>query len=230
GFMRKYEIVALDQYGEKISNVTFDTKEVEAQVKIDFVSDQKVVGVQPNVVGVPAETVWIKSINVDPSFVVLDGDPEDMSWIEFVDTGEINVDGITESKTFNVEIVGLPDGVVVGGTSQISVFVEVEQYAENNVVEETVLPRRTLQVPVVITKFNASQNNKTVDPPAVTLVLEGSDEVLRDINLNNLKIDLDISEFGENSARIDIDPSTFNLPSDVKIVTITPSKVTAKWD
>jgi YbbR domain-containing protein len=228
-FTREYEIVALDHDGEQIPNVNFDIKEVEAQVKIDFVSDQKIVGVQPIVVGAPAENYWIKSINVDPSFVVLDGDPGDMTGIEFVDTSEVNVEGITENQTFTATIVGLSEGVVVGGTSQINISIEVEKYEESTVAEP-VSPRRTVQVPVVITKFHSSQKNKTVTPPAVTLVLEGSDEVLREVNVNKLKIEIDISEYEENSARIEIDPSTFNLPNDIKIVTITPSSVTAKWD
>jgi len=228
-FTRKYEIVALDNNGVVIPNVNFDTKEVEAQVKIDFVSNQKIVGIQPIVVGAPAENFWIKSINTDPSFAILDGDPTKMNEIEFVNTSEINVDGLDKNQTFTATITGLPEGVVIGGVSTVNVSIEVEKYEENTVTETT-LPRKTLQIPVVITKFNSSQKNKTITPPAVTLVLEGDNNILDNINVNKLKVGIDISEYEGNGARIDIDPSIFNLPSDVKIVTITPSAVTAKWD
>jgi len=219
-----FPIKVLDKDGNEIQGVVIDTKEVEADVKISAVEGQTIVGVKSNIKGLPAENLWIKSITVNPSTVMLNGSSEALKKVEFVKTEVIDVQDLTENKTYYVKIEGLPEGVSVEGNPEISVAIEVASYNSSN----SSVKRKTLTVPVVVRKFIASQLNYTIEPMAVTLVAEGSDEDLAKID-PNLQIELDITEAEGNQKEFVIDKSYLNLPTGVAALSINPAKVTVKW-
>jgi YbbR domain-containing protein len=219
-----FPIKALDKDGNEISGVVSDIKEAEADIKISAITNQKIVGVKPDIKGSPSENFWIKSINVSPSYVVLNGSTEALESVEFISTKEIDVQNLTENGTYYVQVVGLPDGVSVEGSTEISVTIEVASYNSSN----STVKRKTVNVPVVVSKFLKPQSNFTIDPRSVTLVAEGSDEDLEKISAL-LKIELDITDAEENQKEFIIDKSFLDLPQGIAVVSINPAKVTVKW-
>jgi YbbR domain-containing protein len=219
-----YPVKVLDKEGNEIFTIIVDTKEAEADIKISAVTGQKIVGVKPNIVGTPSEKVWIKSINVNPSIVVLNGSSDVLKNIEFAQTKDIDVQNLAENGTYYVNITGLPEGVSVDGNPDVSVTIEVSTY---NSADSTV-KRKTVNVPVVVRKFMAPQANYTIDPRSITLVAEGSEDDIANI-ASNLQIELDITQYTENQKDFILDKSYLNLPAGVAVVSINPAKVTVKW-
>lgn len=221
-----YPLKVLDKNGEEISNVIVDPKEIDVEIEIGASTGQKIVGVQPGIIGTPSENVWIKSINVDPSVVVLSGDPEKINTIEFVKTGEINVDNLSESNSYTVSITGIPEGVTLESGDQVTVSVEVEKFAT----ETSSVNRKTIDIPIVITRFREDQSNKSVSPPSVTLVGEGIEEALKKFS-SKLTVELDISDYENenNEIKIQLGPNNFDLPEGVTLVNIKPSEVKVSW-
>ncbi|MFC1599572.1 YbbR-like domain-containing protein [Patescibacteria group bacterium] len=219
-FTRTFEVAILDDNGEKLENVSVDEPSIEAQVKISAIADQKVAGVQPTIVGSPQENIWIKSINVEPNFVVLKGDLGVLENIEFVKTSDIDVSGISANDQFTVQIIGLPEGVEIEGSNNLTVSIEVDQYDSI----DSSMQRTTVKVPILIRKFKTSQKSIKPDPFAVTLVVEGDDA-----DLSKVELELDITGYEGDSALIELSESNFKLPDGVNVVTITPSKVNVSW-
>ncbi|MFC1647693.1 YbbR-like domain-containing protein [Patescibacteria group bacterium] len=219
-----FTVKVLDEEGNEIEGVTADKEEIEAFVDIMAVTDQKIAGVQPTIIGTPQENVWIKSITVEPNFVVLTGEKDVLDSVEFVNTSDIDVSGVSDNSSFNVQVVGLPEGINVDGTSEIKVSIEVDTYDS----VDSSVPRKTVKVPVLVRKFKTSQRSISIDPVTVTLVAEGDQEDIDRIN-SKLNVELDISEYAGNEATVDISEGNLKLPGGVDIVSITPSKVQISW-
>jgi YbbR domain-containing protein len=221
-----YPLKVFDEKGEEMTQVIIEPKELEVSLDIGLTSGQKLVGVQPSIIGTPQDNVWIKSIKVEPSYIVLSGDSEKVNDLEYVQTEDIHVNDLTENRDFDVSIIGVPEGVTVEGGGRVTVSVEVETYAT----EASAINKKTVNVPIVITKFRTDQDNKKVDPPSVTLVAEGAEDALNKLT-SKLKVELDISEYesDDEKAKVQIGSNHFSLPEGVSMVKVTPSEVNVSW-
>ncbi len=221
-----YPLKVFDEEGEELSNILVDPKEIEVEIKIAPQAGQKIVGVQPSIIGTPPENIWIKSINVEPSVIVVSGDPEKINAIEFVPTEEIRVDNLTESHSYTVQLSGIPEGVSVESGNRVTVSVEVEKYAT----EASSINRKTVNVPIVIMRFRTDQNNKSVSPPSVTLVVEGAEDVLNKLS-SKLTATLDISDYEneKNEVKIKLGSNHFDFPDGVTMVNVNPPEVKVSW-
>ncbi len=219
----KVPLVAYNSDGEVINDISFSKKEIDVVVKISPFRNQKILGVQPNIVGTPDSSVWIKSINVDPSYIIASGDQEALNGLDFLSTQDINVDGLDKNKTFTVSIANLPDGIEVENDS-IDVSIEVKKYDSAN---ENV-QRITLNVPLFIKKFKSVQSGSKLDPSSLTLIVEGTKENLNKIS-SSLRLDLDISGVSASGDTMEINSYDLNLPSGVSVVSLTPQSVKVTW-
>lgn len=221
-----FPVKVFDSDGNVIDEITTDKTELEAEIKISAITDQKVVGVKPTIIGEPNENIWIKSIIIEPNYVVLTGDKSVIDKVEFVSTSDINVSGLSENATYDAEISGLPDGVgLEGNDSSVRIKIEVESYS--NIATDA--KRKTFKLPILVRKFNTNQRGISISPVTVTLVAEGDEEVLKDID-SKLKIEVDITGYEDHLAVVEINESNINLPDGVKLVSVTPSKVNINWE
>lgn len=216
-------LIAYDGDDNIMSDIRFSEAEVEATVLISPFRNQKILGVQPNVVGSPDSSFWIKSVNVNPSYIVAEGDQQLLENLEFVSTQEINVEGIKENKTFTVSILNLPEGVEVENGS-ISVYIEVQSHGAVG----AEIKQKTLVVPMTVKKFKSVQRESEITPSSLNVIVEGKQEDLDKIS-DSLKMELDISGISQSGGTLNIDGSNLDLPSGVNIVSLTPKVVTATW-
>lgn len=223
---QSYPLKVFDEEGEELSNILVEPKEIEVEVEVGPSTGQKIIGVQPSIIGNPPENVWIKSITVEPSVIVLYGNPDKINTIEFAATEEIHVDSLTESGSFNVAVTGIPEGVSIESGSSVTVSIEIEKYAT----ETTSINRKTIDVPIIIKRFRTDQNNKSVTPPSVTLIAEGAEDALNKIS-SKLRVELDISDYENenNEAKIQLGSNNFSLPEGVTMVNVNPSEVKVTW-
>jgi YbbR domain-containing protein len=221
----KFKVAVLDDQGEKIQGITPEKEELEATVKISAVKDQKIAGVQPTIIGTPKDNIWIKSITVEPNYIVLNGESDKLTTLDFVKTTDIDVSGISNDSTFDVQVTGLPEGVSVEGNNNVKVNIKVEITESSNISGL----RKTFTLPVLVRKFNSDQKSISIDPMTVTLVVEGEEKIISDIS-SKLNVELDISGYEGNEAVVDVTENNIDLPAGVKVVSITPSKVEITWE
>jgi len=219
-----FKVIVLDEDGNEIEGITFNNEELSATVVISSVTDQKVAGVQPTIIGTPQDNIWIKSITVEPNFVILTGDQDLLNTVDFVKTADIDVSGITEDLEFNVQVAGLPEGLNVDGSSDVKVSIEVDVNDSTSISGI----RKTYTLPILVRKFNTDQRSIALDPMTVTLVIEGEQDALSEVS-SKLNVELDISGYEGNSANVDISKNNIDLPFGVEVVSITPSKVKVSW-
>ncbi len=221
----EFNVAVLNEEDEKIEEITFEKDKIEASVIINPVKDQKTAGVKPTIIGSPNNNVWIKSITVDPNYVVLNGSKDELDKIDFVQTTDIDVSGLSDDSTFDVSVIGLPEGVSIDEDTGLSVKIDVEKTNSGNISGT----RKTYTLPVLVRKFKTDQKGISIDPMTVTLVLEGDAEIFNDIS-SKLNVELDISKYEGEEADIEITEDNIELPAGIGIVDITPSKVKVSWE
>lgn len=217
-------LVAYNDDGREIEEIVFEEETVDISVDIEPRNNQKIVGVQPSIIGKPDNSVWIESINVDPSYIILEGKKSVLDDIEYIATQEIVVDGITEDKTFNVQAAQLPDGVEITEES-IAVSIQVKPY---DTVDENV-QRKTVTVPLLVKKFKTVQRGSALDPPSATLIVEGASEKLNEVE-SSLRFELDISKLRQSGETLTLDENDLNLPQGVEVVSLSPQTITVTWN
>ncbi len=221
----EFDVAVLDEEDEKIEEIIFEEDKIEATVVINAVKDQKIAGVKPTVTGTPNSNIWVKSITVDPNYVVLNGPKDELNKIDFVKTTDINVSDLSEDSTFDVSVIGLPEGVSVDGPPGLKVKIDVEKTNSGSISGT----RKSYTLPVLVRKFKTDQKGISIDPMTVTLVLEGSDDIINNIS-SKLNVELDISKYEGNETEVELNEDNIELPAGVKIVSITPSKVKISWE
>lgn len=217
-------LVVYDEKGDIIEDISFEEDEVGVKVSIASQTDQKILGVQPSVTGNPNESVWIESIDVDPAYVIAEGDQQILETLDFVSTQEVNVEGLSENKTFMVSLDSVPEGISIEDDS-LTVTITVQSYDS----VDSTLARKTVNIPLVVKKFKTVQRDSTLDPPSVTLVAEGDQEDLDKID-ESMWIDLDISNISQSGGTVEVSSSDLKLPGGVNVVSLTPSEIKVTWD
>jgi len=221
----EFRITVLDDDENEIQGITFENEKLKAKVQIGTINDQKIAGVQPTIIGTPNENIWIKSITVDPNFVVLDGESDKLNSIDFVKTADIDVSGLSADSNFDVQIAGLPEGVSVEGSNTVNVSIKVDVNNSTNISGV----RKTYTLPIIVSKFSTEQKGISFDPMTITLVVEAEQELLDTIS-KKINVELDISEYEGNSADINITEENIDLPPGVNVVSITPSAINVSWE
>jgi YbbR domain-containing protein len=217
-------LIAYNNDGEEVDGVVFEEKTVDVSVDIEPRNNQKIVGVQPSIIGKPDDSVWIESINVDPSYLILEGKKSVLDDIEYIATQEIVVDGIVENKTFNVQAAQLPEGVEITEDS-IAVSIKVAPYDK---VDEN-MQRKTVTVPLLVKKFKTVQRGSKLDPPSATLIVEGTPENLDNV-ASSLRLELDISKLSQSGETLKLNENDLALPQGVKVVSLSPQSISVTWD
>lgn len=217
-------LVVYDEKDQAMEDIIFEENKVGVKVLIVSQTDQKILGVQPAVTGNPNESVWIESIDVDPAYIIAEGDQGVLETLDFVSTQEVNVEGISENKTFTVGLDSLPEGITIEDGS-ITVSITVQSYES----VDSAIARKTFTIPLVVKRFKTVQRGSTLDPPSVTVIVEGDQEDLDKIN-ETMWIDLDISNISQSGGTVEVGSSDVKLPGGVNVVSLNPSEIKVTWD
>lgn len=108
-------------------SVTINPKEVEVSVSIVESGRSRTVGVKPNILGTPKEGYYISAITVAPSTITIEGEADIINIIGSVDTEEININNISDNKTFNAKI-RLPSNIN-SSTDSVQVKITIDKIA-----------------------------------------------------------------------------------------------------
>lgn len=117
---------AVDDEGQRVSEVTILPETILTHVEVQ--TRGKAVSVIPTVNGVPAEGFSVQQRRALPDTIIVDGPPEIIEDLLFVNTEPVDVSNATQSISTIVGIADLPDGVTIiepsDGTVEVRVAIE----------------------------------------------------------------------------------------------------------
>jgi YbbR domain-containing protein len=182
-------------------------KNIPVNVKLEVAKEISVI---PDVKGTPAKNFINTENKVSPNKILAIGPPEILNGINELKTEPVDI----ENKSSNVEFkcrLKVPDGIkILNASDSIVVSATIEQVG---------------RVDFNITKDNIEILNREIDntlnyeiqTQEIQITLKGKTNVLKKINMANLKPNINVSTLTEGTHRL---PLNLNLPGDVRPVDI----------
>lgn len=133
---------AVDAEGLRITEVEILPSSIT--VRVDVPQSGKSISVIPNITGVPAEGYTIQVRRSLPDTILVDGPPEVLADLLFVNTEPVDVTDATQSITAMVGLEDLPEGVTVIDPSDG--MVEVRVAIEDTSTSSQTLPELPIEV------------------------------------------------------------------------------------
>ncbi|MGB1250027.1 MAG: CdaR family protein [Candidatus Promineifilaceae bacterium] len=194
------------------SNIQKSTESTSVTIDVTQRDDRKSVSIQPNWTGLPATGYRFLSAVVEPSTVLISGQPDDLASYTSIRTEAIDITGLTEQETLKVALL-LPEDVELIDSETVFMTVSVEE-------------RMTTEI------FSAEPNvsglgdtlTATLDVETVNVVLFGPQLALESINQSDFRVDLDL--FGLTTGTHEVAPSVSVAIESVEIRERQPAVVT----
>lgn len=190
---------AADTNGQPITEVEILPADVRTQVEVQ--TRGKSVSVIPNTTGTPADGFSIEQRRAIPDVIVVDGPPEVLDDVLFVNTDPVDVAGVTDSFSARVGLADLPEGVTVidasGGTIEVRIAISNTTQTSQSLSEVRV-DRIGLGSGLVA----------ELDPPQVSLQVNAPAEVLQAMRAEDIKVFVDLTGLG---------PGTYTLQPQVTV-------------
>lgn len=215
------DIIPLDRQGDKVEDVELSRS--KANVKV-LSSNIKVAKVQAKLVGEVSEGYELSKVEVTPEKIKFI-ESESKSFPESIETSEIDISGLTESKEVDVEL-ELPEGMELAegfGKSvkvrltvdEVSTEQETDQATEKTLEYDfSELRLRNLREDLVLT-------NTSEMPDTIRIDIVGESQVLESFFKEDIGLNVDFSEV--------LEPGTYNLaieygelPEGIRIVSLMP--------
>lgn len=214
-----YEIKAVDESGNEVSDVNLSQKTVKIEVKV---SKGKSVNVNVATTGQLPSGIKLKSIDSSRKFVEILGPKEILDTIDEIKTTPIDLSTITGNKDINLNLV-LPEGISVAqGEEVVIARVNVDSMI-------------TKDFSIKINISGATQGMKVLpNKENIKVTIKGYQDEIENVTDDNIIAELDISSYKEEGT-FDAVPKvtlkdlngSFSIES-VESVTLTVSKEIAQ--
>ncbi len=204
------ELVAIDNVGDAVSQVRLEPSTARVTIPVFSARQSKVLPVNPQIVGRPAAGFELASATVDPTFVTVEGDIDELEALTTIDTEPIPVTGFSSSRTLEVGL-ALPTGVVALSAQQVTVEIGVRLVTATRSFEvgvRTVGVRADLDYDIAVDR--------------VLITVGGSPPDLDRLIGATLAVDLDVSSLGPGTTDVAV---TASLPAGVTLVTASPPRI-----
>lgn len=212
-FTEVFTPYAIDANGQRVSEVEVLPAQISTRVVIE--SRGKVVSVIPTVTGVPAEGFSVQQRAVFPDTVVVDGPPEALDSLLFVNTEPVDITEATSSISEFVGLADLPPGVTVVDPPDGRVEVRVAlDDASSTSQSLSALPILPVNVPG---NFTA-----TVNPRTITITVDGPSSILSEMESSDVRVVVDVG--GLEAGTHEVTPQIV-LPQGVTWTGSTPETV-----
>lgn len=208
---RIVDLVPVDAGGNALSPV--DVEPTSTRVKVAVFTDRRTrtLPVNPVVTGTPAAGFEVAAIVVDPLVVSVEGDANDLSGLDRVDTQPISISGassdVVESVGFN-----LPTGVQALGSGTAGVTVRLRP----------VTATRTFEAGLVL-EGASPDRDYAISTDRVLVTIGGSVADLDRLSASNLVLTLDVTGLADGSHKI---APQANLTTGLTLIAVSPTPVT----
>lgn len=199
---------AYDANGKEILNLTIVTKEI--QVSIGVNKYKKIQLDSSNNQGMLAEGYTLKDIKCEPEYIEIVGLSETIDNITELKLPVFNLSGLSETTTQTYDIKTLlPENVSIkkGSTKEVKVTATIVK----EVTKEFKIPIDNISVK----GFDSLKKQYSILQENITLNLKGLDSILQGININDIKGEIDISNYDTGTYDI---PIAFILPAGTALV------------
>lgn len=200
-----------DGLGNDISGLSFNPSIVTLNIKVKSILSSKVVPVIPNLTGEISGDYGIKKVSVSPSILTIFGKVDELKNIEYLQTEEIKIGNLTESKIFNTSVI-LPNKIELKEENKISVQIIIEKKISKVVSD----------INISIKDINENFNYKIV-PESLEVEIYGFVSIVNEVKPSDFEAYVSVLDLtpGEHNLKINIT----SLKEDIKIVRIIPSEI-----
>ena len=207
-------LIPADRGGNEVEDVHLDPQTAQVRVPITRITSRKRVPVLAEIVGSAAPGFFVREINVVPTTVEVQGQPEDIERVSAVNTVALNIDGARGDVEGNVAF-DYPVGLLV---------LSDEPTATIAVVVEPLADTTTIQAAVVAVNLD-SNASAAVSQPSVQVVVGGSVEALQELRAGDVVAELDVSNL--SPGRHQLRP-VITVPPGIGISQVTPPVLTVE--
>ena len=200
-----------DGLGNDISGLSFNPSIVTINIKVKSILSSKVVPVIPNLTGELSGDFGIKKVSVSPSILTIFGKVDELKNIEYLQTEEIKIGNLSESKIFNVSVI-LPANIELKEENKISVQIIIEKKISKVVSD----------INISIKDINENFNYK-ITPETLEVEIYGFISIVNEVKPSDFEAYVSVLDLtsGEHNLKINIT----SLKEDIKIVRIIPSEI-----
>ena len=206
-----YSLAARDDGGFIVAGVTLDPASVGVEITVEQKRFSRLVVVSPSLEGSPAAGYDVTAVELEPASVTLLGPLELLNVTSFVVTDDIDITGATSDINRIVNIVGVPSGVSISGSSTVSVRVRIA--AGQGKATFGVAPKWT---------GLASDLRVVSITSLVEVTLQGELPTLRNVSLDQVTASVDLSDLGAGSHRLE---PQVKAPDGLQVANISPTSV-----
>jgi YbbR domain-containing protein len=171
----------------------------------------RLVVVSPSLQGSPAAGYNVTAVEVEPTSVTLLGPLDLLNVTSFVVTDNIDITGATSDIRRIVNLVGLPSGLSISGSTAVSVRIRIA--AGEGEAIFGVAPQWT---------GLASDLRVVSVTPLVEVTLQGGLPTLRNVSSDQVTASVDLSGLGAGTYRLE--PNVV-APAELKVANISPASV-----
>lgn len=200
-----------DGLGNDISGLSFNPSIVTINIKVKSILSSKVVPVIPNLTGEISGDYGIKKVSVSPSILTIFGKVDELKNIEYLQTEEIKIANLTESKIFNVSVI-LPANIELKEENKISVQIIIEKKISK------VISNINISIKDIDENFNYK-----ITPESLEVEIYGFVSIVNEVKPSDFEAYVSVLDLtpGEHNLKINIT----SLKEDIKIVRIIPSEI-----
>ena len=209
-FDQDVEVVPVDERGDPVPQIDVEPTGVRITVPVFSDRETRSLPISPLITGDAAAGFELAGATVEPKFVTVEGDADQLAQLLSIDTSPISVNGLSADRTFEATL-ALPTGVEAHDVETVEVTVDVR----------AVTATRAFEVGL---RLVGGQDGLAYDPAVdrVLITVGGSIADLDRLDGATLVADLDVAglEVGTSSA-----PVTIDLPAGVALVAASPETV-----
>jgi len=200
-----------DGLGNDISGLSFNPSIVTINIKVKSILSSKVVPVIPNLTGELSGDFGIKKVSVSPSILTIFGKVDELKNIEYLQTEQIKIGNLTESKIFNVSVI-LPANIELKEENKISVQIIIEKKISK------VISNINISIKDIDENFNYK-----ITPESLEVEIYGFVSIVNEVKPSDFEAYVSVLDLtpGEHNLKINIT----SLKEDIKIVRIIPSEI-----
>jgi YbbR domain-containing protein len=194
-----------------INNIDIQPETVSILVQVGEGYPEKVLPVKPRIIGKPAPGFFVSKIEADPNQLEIYGNYSKISFIDFLETIPIDVNGITKTLTVKVPPI-MGEGIYLTDEQQalIEIQIQVEEREEEQLFEDIIIEIREAS-PFLDYQLN---------PEMVDIRVGGKYSCINTITKEDIKVYVDLSDAGEDKIKLQTE-----LPSEINLIRLIPEEV-----
>ncbi len=196
-----------------ISNIQVNPTSCVAKVLAKNPLITKTVPVVPDISGAPFQGFGVRSVSLSPAVVTVEGKLSELDGINFVNTSQIDISGLTANKKFTVGF-SLSQDLKVVNAKNCTVSVNVEP-----------LKSVVFDIPLTV-NYDSVKYNVAVNTKSVKVILKGFAEDLKKVSAQSITATIDLSSFTPGTYTVPVDVQ--GLPKNTVISTVDPEVINIK--